>query len=622
MARIFARRKPAVTAAVQPVRDPAKAFRTQLGKTGTGAWQPESWEMYELCGELRYICTWVSSALSRCRLVGSEIDPETGRPSGVTTNARVNAIVRDIAGGPTGQSQILKRLGVFLTVPGEGWVAVLTRRSGSRNADEEVIEEWHLLDRSEIKSKAGGDIVLVLADGSEHEFDSARDVLFRVWNPHPRNSQEADSPTRSALPALREIVQTTTTIRHAGKSRLIGGKILFVPQEMSLPKAQGAPTAAPVDPDAPNLPAPPPDLVDASPQDLQDLLFEVAKAAADNPDAAAAHLPIVASTPGEWNDKVNLIDLHSDINKEQLEIREAAIRRLALAMDIPPEQLLGLAEMNHWNAWAMREDTVATHIVPLLETIADAVTTALLRPVLERINKDEGTTLDPDAFVVWYDTTPLTQDPDRKDEALRANERGALTNTSLLKHLGFNPDEDGYNLESAEGWQQLARDQAARKPELIPVLAPLLGAPQELPASAPAQPTQQPRAIEAPRDDAPPEPGDDRDIAASVEPARAVATLLLTRALELASKRRSTRADLAANEDIPLWQLHTRLTPAQPEEVPKLIAGFDSGLTTDIATSVGLDPKRLRMLVRERATLALTTARTVSIGDDITAAMR
>ncbi|MBF6323911.1 hypothetical protein IU451_15435 [Nocardia cyriacigeorgica] len=85
MARIFARRKPAVTAAVQPVRDPAKAFRTQLGKTGTGAWQPESWEMYELCGELRYICTWVSSAPSRCRLVGSEIDPETGRSPTLTT---------------------------------------------------------------------------------------------------------------------------------------------------------------------------------------------------------------------------------------------------------------------------------------------------------------------------------------------------------------------------------------------------------------------------------------------------------------------------------------------------------------------------------------------------------
>ncbi|MGI5216276.1 hypothetical protein [Nocardia sp. CA-290969] len=620
MARIFARRKPTVTAAVQPVRDPAKAFRTTLGRKDgkDGAWSPRTWEMYELCGELRYICTWLSSATSRCRLVASEIDEETGRPTGRTDNDRVNGIVRDIAGGPGGQAQLLKRTTVFLTVPGECWVAVIVRRTGRDG----VIEEWHLLDRSEIKTKAGGQITLVLADGTEHEYDPDRDVLFRVWNAHPRNSQEADSPTRSALPTLLEIVQTTATIRHASKSRLIGGKILFVPNQMSLPKTQGAPKAAGVDPDAPELPPPAPEPVDAGAMDLQDMLFDVSEAAAKDPDSMAAHLPIVAGTDGEWTDKVKLIDLHSDINKEQLAIREAAIRRLALAMDIPAEQLLGLASMNHWNAWAMREDAVATHIVPLLETICDAVTTALLRPIIERLNEDEGLNLDPDRFVVWYDTTPLTQDPDRKDEAREANDRGALTNRALLTHLGFNPDEDGYDLETPDGWRQLARDKAAQNPELITVLAPLLGVRlPELNQPGPATPAP-PREIEPAREQEPPEPGDEDDIAASAEPARAVATLLLTRALELAGKRRATRTDLAALGDLPTWQVYTRIPPAEPGDVPRLIAGYDAGLTDDIAHGIGADPHRLRALVTDRARVALTTGRPVAVGDEIRAALR
>ncbi|MCM6774995.1 hypothetical protein NDR87_26480 [Nocardia sp. CDC159] len=601
MARIFARRKPAVTAAVQPVRDPVKTFRSTLG-VESQSWQTRGWEMYEKCGELRYICKWIYGSLTQCRLVASEIDQETGRPTGETTNAQANRIVRDIAGGPTGMAQLLGRTGVFLTVPGEGFVAVIVRPQGR----EEQMEEWHLLDRSEITTRGTGEIVLTLDDGTKHLFRPEVDVLFRVWQPHPKRAQDADSPVRSALGALAEIVQTTATIHHAGKSRLIGNKILMLPTEMSLPKAMPAPTAAPVDPDAPTLPPAPAPQVQASAQDLQDLLFEVAQAATENPDSAAAYLPIVCTVAGDFTDKAKVIDLHSDVNAEQLKIREAAIRRLALSMDIPAEVLLGLSDMNHWNAWAMQEDTVKTHVVPLLEIIADAVTTALFRPVLER----EG--LDPDRFVVWYDITQLTQDPDKKDEAFNANERGALSHPSLLKHLGFT-EEDGYDLDTVEGWQQFARDTVARKPELLPSLAPLLGvALPEIPeVPAPATPGPQ-REIEGPREQEPPEPA---NVEASAEPARAMASLLLVRALELAGKRRCTRADQARYPELPPWQVHTRMPPVtSPAETRRLIAGWDAGFTADMAAAVGADPERLRTLVIDRASQALMSTGHASIG--------
>ncbi|WP_280366160.1 hypothetical protein [Nocardia wallacei] len=590
------------------MKDPVKAFRATLGAESQG-WAIRAWEMYERCGELHYVCNWLYGSLTQCRLVASEMDPETGRPTGETENLRAREIVRDIAGGPTGQAQLLGRTGVFLTVPGEGYVAVIVR---SRDGTE--MEEWHLLDRSEITPRGSGQVTLTLDDGTKHEFRSTIDVLFRVWRPHPRRAIDADSPVRSALDALGEIVQSTATIRHAGKSRLIGNKILMVPAEMSLPRALPAPTAAPVDPDAPALPPTPAPMVRATAQDLQNLLFEVAEAASEDPDAAAAYLPIVATVAGEYTDKVKLVDLHSDINAEQLKIRDSAIRRLALSLDIPAEVLLGLSDMNHWNAWAMQEDTVKTHIVPLLEIIADAVTTALFRPILEA----EG--LDPDKYVVWFDTTKLTQDPDRKNEALDANERGALTNPALLKHLGFTED-DGYDLDTPDGWKQFARDVVARKPELLPTLAPLLGAAMPAMPTSPAPAPGPQREIEPPREE---EPEDPDDVQASAEPARAMASLLLVRALELAGKRRCTRADQAKYPDTPPWQLHMHLPPvATATETLRLIAGWDAGFTDDLARAVRADPDRIRDLVVLRASQALQGPGHATIGTrDALAVMR
>ncbi|MFJ1459756.1 hypothetical protein [Nocardia sp. N2S4-5] len=610
MARIFARRKPQVTtAAVQPVKDPLRTFRATLGvESSSQDWAARAWEMYERCGELHYVCTWLYGSLTQCRLVASEIDPDTGRPTGETDNALAREIVRDIAGGPTGQAQLLGRTAVFLTIPGQGFVAVIVRSNG----DEEM-EEWHLLDRSEINNRGTGEITLTLDDGTKHEFRPKIDVLFRIWRPHPRRAVDADSPVRSALDVLAEIVQTTATIRHAGKSRLIGNKILMLPAEMSLPKTISAPTAAPVDPDAPTLPPPAPVHVRATAQDLQELLFEVAETATEDPDSAAAHLPIVATVAGEYTDKATILDLHSDVNEQQLKIREAAIRRLALSLDIPAEVLLGLSDMNHWNAWAMQEDTVRTHIVPLLEIIADAVTTALFRPVLEK----KG--LDPEKYVVWFDTTQLTQDPDRKGEALDANERGALSNAALRKYLGFT-DDDGYDLNTEEGWKQFARDTVARKPELITTLGPLLGVPMPaLPTAPPAAGPQ--REIEAPREQEPEEPD---NVEASAEPARAMASLLLVRALELAGKRRCTRADQAKYPDTPPWQLHMHLPPvATAAETLRLIAGWDAGFTDDLARAVRADPDRIRDLVVLRASQALQGPGHATIGTrDALAVMR
>src|SRR5699024_4443977 len=162
-------------------------------------------------------------------------------------------------------------------------------------------------------------------------------------------------------------------------------------------------------------------------------------------------------------------------------------------------------------------------IAPVMETICEALTRSVLRPALERIG------INPDSFAVWYDSTPLTQDPDRKDEARDAFERGVITGEEYRRALGFD-DEAGYDLNTTEGWKRLAADRVAQDITLAPMLAGLLAPDAEvidaqaLPATRaePAPPSSEPERAE---------PEDTTGEAAS---AAAMLEMCVTRALTLA----------------------------------------------------------------------------------------
>src|SRR3546814_17159695 len=59
---------------------------------------------------------------------------------------------------------------------------------------------------------------------------------------------------------------------------------------------------------------------------------------------------------------------HTPFDEETRELREEAIRRLALGQDAPPELLLGVGNMNHWGAWLVQADTNNTHVEPPLRS--------------------------------------------------------------------------------------------------------------------------------------------------------------------------------------------------------------------------------------------------------------
>jgi hypothetical protein len=549
-------------------------------------WQDEAWDMLDAVGELRYYVAWRSNSCSRVRMVASELG-EDGMPTGECENERVNAIVNAIAGGALGQGQLIKRAVECLTVPGEMWVAIIN--DGERDV-------WVVLSRDEIRRSSGNAVTVTLPDGTKHDIAPGSDTMFRVWNPHPRRAHDADSPVRASMDSLHEIVRTTKTISNASKSRLIGNGVVFVPHEMSLPAANSPLTESGFSPSLTGTPAV---------QQLQELLFQVAQTAYDDEDSMAALIPMFAGVPGEQVKNVSHLKFDNSVTDIAIKTRNDAIARLAMGLDVSPERLLGLGKnSNHWTAWSIGEEDVKLHIIPPVEVVCSALTDQVLVPMLER----EG--IDPALYVIWHDASALTADPDLSAAATNAFDRGVITADAYREFL--NLGDTGYDLNTITGWEQWAKDRVSVDPTLLPALMPLLDPLQgvvEAPAAAPPElPAPEPAPAVTENPQRPPEEPADQEVTARARSVAemAVVEVMVSRALELAGKRRRTRADYDRLRDVPMHETHRFMSPVTEDAIGDLIRGWDAALEEDVLARLNLDSDYIRSAVKAAVRRELT----------------
>lgn len=573
---------------------------------GDGAWKVAAWNYYNSVGELRYVCSWLSNALSRCTIVGSDVDENTGQPLGSTEDEMVNNTVRDIAGGPAGQAALFARMATFLTVPGELYIAIIVR---------EQLEEWYVLSTDEV-IKSNSKVEVVLPDGKKHQINDEVDTIARVYRPHPRKAMESDSPVRAAIPILREIVRLGQHVESTAKSRLSGNGLLVLPQELSMP-VTAAPTGAPqapaeVDPDAPGLPAPAP--VEGQPvtvmrsvnaNDVMGAVIQAASTAMDDPGAAAGQVPIMLQAPGEHLDKIKHITMGSEFTKVVMELREAATKRLALSLDVPAEILLGAGDMNHWSAWQVEESAIKLHVEPLMTLICDALTEYILRPLLIAQKHP-----DPESVVIWYDTTGLSMRPNRSQDAKDAYDRGAISPAALRDALGFTEGDAPVAVDGEEAQKQLAMQLVTAAPSLLPLLAGILGLDIAAVDGAPAAGGD---GAAPPAEDTTPIPDEPTEIAARLVPVRMAAEMGLQRALSLAGNRLRTRGNLSALANVPRHDTHAKLhAKVDSTRAAGLVAGWDEILAANAMPFSARAEQKLRALVTRKAEEALIAGRYLS----------
>lgn len=457
----------ALTAAATPVQSP----RTELIRN-TDTWQEEAWQFYDDLGEFRYAVEWEARMLSRVRFYAAKLEPGADEPVRQEAGTAVD-LMTQFAGGVAGQAAIVENLATQLAVPGEGYLIV-------ENID--GIERWSVRSIDEVRAAHKHFEVLDENNprtGTAGWRPLAPDSLnpLRVWRPNKRYHHIADSPARAARTTMRELELVNRHIIAQYLSRLASAGVVIFPDEITFPVRE--------------------EFADAADPFMEEWI-ENARTAIATPGTAAATVPMPIKVPAEYVDKIAHIDFTLKIDDKIIEKRDSAIKRLASQLNIPPEVLLGMADLNHWNSWLSDENNLKVNTAPDAELIAGALTTGYLQPRLRASGVQDWA-----QWVVWYDLSELTLRPDRSDNAIQLYDRMEIDGDALRRETGF--DEGDKPTPDKLEQQALLGILRAQPQNALTALARLLGdeaAPT--PAAEPATPVAQPEEP-APEERTPPE---------------------------------------------------------------------------------------------------------------------
>lgn len=558
------RHRAVVAAASQVALDGAS---WQNFKLGDDEWMREAWRHYDINGHLRYASNWIGNALSRCRTVAYTMGAD-GEPAEEVTEGRVADIANSIFGGQLGRAEAFRLQGIQLYVGGASYTVA-----------ESDTQQWYVASTSQV-SKRGNSVVVKrsnLYGGGERELVPGEDLLIRTWTPHPRLPDVADSSVRAGLPILREYEQLTKMVFAQIDSRLAGAGMLFLPSEIEFPRGDNEPPNA---------------------NGLMRVMERNAGTALQDRASPRSLVPVMVQVAGEHLDKIKWQTFETPLQEAAMELRKEAVRNLAISLDIPPEVLLGMGDTNHWSAWQIEEQTIQLQIVPVLSRMADALNTYFFRPALVA----EG--IDPDDYILWYDTSALVVRPNRQADAMALYEAGELSGDAL-RAAGDWPEEAKPNDE--ERMYRLAEKIVLAAPDMLysPGIQGALGIDESWAAGTSgasgdrmaeqmaeqqeAQPTE--RSLPAaPRDNA--------------TPAQNQAALLLgahlsvLRALEVGGKRLLTRANRDQHPMVKPEELYLHIPVADRAHAERLLDGA-WGPADQLADWCGLDPETVRTMLHE-----------------------
>jgi hypothetical protein len=101
---------------------------------------------------------------------------------------------------------------------------------------------------------------------------------------------------------------------------------------------------------------------------------------------------------------------------------------------LPKEIVTGTADLNHWSAWQVDDNTFRHHVEPHVVHCCDCLTGAYLRPFLEDAGVDPSWA---ERLLFWYDPTELVTHPDQTSDAKDLYDRHAISASALARIAGF-----------------------------------------------------------------------------------------------------------------------------------------------------------------------------------------
>ncbi len=394
-----------------------RGFKDYLRIARGTEWHEAAWYFYDIVGEYRYACDWVGGMLSKALLFATHA--ANGKVSAVTSGSAFEA-VDALFGDADGRAEMLRLIGIHMSVTGDCWlVGYTTKKHGYEEDVWEVVASTRL---SQMDPRGPYTI-----NGEVLDLPPDDVLVIRLWRPHPKDSDKSISPSRAAIPILAELEKLTQHVAAQVDSRLASAGILLVPTEMTFPT--------------------PPERKDSdgkvivrtanNAEDLMAVIGETMATSIENRGDASALVPIVITAPAEAIAAVKHLTFWTELDATAVELRNEAIKRLALSMDMPPEVLQGIAEANHWSAWAVDESAIKAHTEPLLKIVTTSIAREYMRPLL----LEDTDPADIRNYSIKADTSEMRVRPNRAKESLELYDRFELSGETLRKENGFTEDD-------------------------------------------------------------------------------------------------------------------------------------------------------------------------------------
>lgn len=423
----------ALTAAAEKVRGDQSNTRSHTGSIG---WQRESWAMYDQVGELRYASNMYGNGMSQVTLEPTRRTNDGERrlcdmERLSATDQLVDAAMKELE-GDIPLSELQKRMGLMLFVAGEALLVGAPYRGGEafglpakrvidRSAAAEKLANdsrmfnlvWRVYSREDVLEKNGAVHI-----GAE-VYDRDEVLIIRVWRPHPYRYREADSPVRSTLPVLRELVGLTMYASAQIDSRLAGAGVLILPNSATV------------------LGATPPEDDQEEDPTVAALIESMVTPIKDR-DSAASLVPLVLTVPDESISGIQHLTFSSPLDSMLKDMRNELIRRLALGLDMPPEELLGVNAMSHWGQWFVQENTVRMHLIPGAELVAHALLTQYIRPILEEAGVSD---FEASQYNFQVNAEKLISRPNNFTEQLELYQMGVIKKETILSAAGLTMED-------------------------------------------------------------------------------------------------------------------------------------------------------------------------------------
>lgn len=253
-------------------------------------WQKRAWQVWHRLGEVRFPTSFLARQSTRLTWdvvsKGEPLDPD------------MSLQLIDEATEGIGEDEASRLIVLNLLVAGEGYY---------------------------IEDEAGFKVYSIEQKGLDKKVKAAEAAGLlapRFYDADPTDTSRADSSIRTALDPAEELLILTALSRAQSRSRIAQAGMLLTPSQQSF--AAGDPFGAD---------------------------FEAAMMAGIKDERSpAAMVPIHVTMDGDLIEKVKHIQIKRDYDEKVPGKIDTAIKRIALAMDVPASLILGIADLNHWCA--------------------------------------------------------------------------------------------------------------------------------------------------------------------------------------------------------------------------------------------------------------------------------